>query len=94
LNKLAVIYMKFGKPDEAVKLFNQALSEKADYQPALLNLGHYYFVNGIWTKPCKPTSGRPWLIRPIHRLFCRWPEPIWSSKITPTNRINTPIETG
>ncbi len=45
INKLGVLYARFGKYREAEEEFNKALS-KADYIPSMMNLGNIHFING------------------------------------------------
>jgi tetratricopeptide (TPR) repeat protein len=43
MNKLGVLYAKYGQPEKAETLFKQILAKKA-YLPALLNMGHLCFI--------------------------------------------------
>ncbi len=45
INKLGVLYARFGKYKEAEEEFTKALS-KADYIPSMMNLGNIHFING------------------------------------------------
>ena len=48
MNKLGVLYAKYGQPDKAQIEFSQILSQKSDYLPALLNLGNMAFLQEDW----------------------------------------------
>ncbi|HUX20651.1 MAG TPA: hypothetical protein VMW69_05380, partial [Spirochaetia bacterium] len=48
MNKLGVLYAKYGQPDKAQIEFSQILSQKSDYLPALLNLGNMAFLREDW----------------------------------------------
>jgi len=45
INKLGVIYARYGLTDKAEKEFSRALAKNNDYVPALINLGNVYYLN-------------------------------------------------
>ena len=47
MNRLGILYAKFGQPDKAEEEFKQILDKKP-YSPALLNLGNLYFRKSDW----------------------------------------------
>ncbi len=49
MNKIGVIYAKFGQQGKAEEQFKAALA-KADYLPAMLNLGNLYFIQENWSE--------------------------------------------
>jgi len=49
INRLGVIYARFGQPDNAEAQFRAALAVR-EYLPAILNLGNLYFIREDWQK--------------------------------------------
>jgi tetratricopeptide (TPR) repeat protein len=47
MNRLGVLYAKYGQPEKAEETFMQVLEREA-YLPAMLNLGHLCFLQGRW----------------------------------------------
>ena len=50
VNRLGVLYARYGLIDKAEREFNRALAAKADYVPTLLNLGNVHYLNGDYEK--------------------------------------------
>lgn len=48
MNKLGVLYAKYGQPDKARVEFEQILSRKSNHLPALLNLGNMAYLSEDW----------------------------------------------
>ncbi|MBN1834494.1 MAG: tetratricopeptide repeat protein [Spirochaetales bacterium] len=46
LNKLGVVYARYGLNDEASEQFRKALSKERHYLPSVLNLGNIYYLAG------------------------------------------------
>jgi tetratricopeptide (TPR) repeat protein len=49
LNKIGVLYARYGLYDEALSYFDTILLED-EYVPALMNSGHVYFIRGGYKK--------------------------------------------
>jgi tetratricopeptide (TPR) repeat protein len=47
MNNLGVLYAKYGETEKAEKEFKLAAAQKT-YLPAIVNLGHLYFLQGNW----------------------------------------------
>jgi tetratricopeptide (TPR) repeat protein len=47
MNRLGVLYAKYGQSDKAEQEFKQILMRK-EYLPAILNLGHLYYSRKDW----------------------------------------------
>jgi len=45
-------YLRYGKPDEAVREWTKALTSDPEYAPAAEALGEYYMQRADWTKAC------------------------------------------
>ncbi len=48
MNKLGILYAKYGQPKKAKIEFTQLLKEKSNYLPALLNLGNLAYLDQDW----------------------------------------------
>jgi tetratricopeptide (TPR) repeat protein len=46
VNRLGVLYARYGLIDKAEQEFNKVLAQRKDYVPTLLNLGNIYYLNG------------------------------------------------
>ncbi len=49
INKLGILYAKYGKIDDAAEQFQKAIDER-EYVPALINLGNVYYLQENWQK--------------------------------------------
>ena len=50
VNRLGVLYARYGLIDKAEREFNKVLAKRKDYVPTLLNLGNVYYLNGDYDK--------------------------------------------
>jgi tetratricopeptide (TPR) repeat protein len=50
VNRLGVLYARYGLIDKAEREFNRVLAAQADYVPTLLNLGNVHYLNGDYDK--------------------------------------------
>jgi hypothetical protein len=50
VNRLGVLYARYGLIDKAEREFNKALAQRKDYVPTLLNLGNIHYLNGEYDK--------------------------------------------
>jgi tetratricopeptide (TPR) repeat protein len=50
VNRLGVLYARYGLIDKAEGEFNKVLSKNKDYLPTLLNLGNIHYLNGDYDK--------------------------------------------
>jgi len=50
VNRLGVLYARYGLIDKAEREFNKVLASRKDYVPTLLNLGNIYYLNGEYDK--------------------------------------------
>ena len=48
MNKLGILYAKYGQPNKAKIEFTQLLKKKSNYLPALLNLGNLAYLDQDW----------------------------------------------
>jgi hypothetical protein len=46
VNKLGVLYARYGLIDKAKREFNKVLAKNSSYLPTLLNMGNVYYLNG------------------------------------------------
>ena len=50
VNRLGVLYARYGLIDKAEREFNKVLAKRKDYVPTLLNMGNVYYLNGDYDK--------------------------------------------
>jgi len=81
LNRLGVLYARYGKDADARASFEKALARDRSYVPALINLGNMLYLGATCRRRKPATTGRTAWNRRTPRLSWPWPgsTTIWGS---------------
>jgi tetratricopeptide (TPR) repeat protein len=68
LNKMGVVYARYGHDQKAETYFRKAIAKEPEYMPALVNLGNLYFLEGNYIL-AKDYYERAHRLRPQHAVI-------------------------